>query len=139
MKLGDSVFTIGFPNIDLQGFAPKLTKGEISSLTGAQDDPREFQVSVAIQPGNSGGPLADMNGNVVGIVEARLADVPTLKSTGSLPQNVNYAMKSSVLSVLLESLPEVSPKLKEPNAPEDRKFEDVVRDIESATALVLVY
>ena len=139
VKLGDSVFTIGFPNIDLQGFAPKLTKGEISSLTGAQDDPREFQVSVAIQPGNSGGPLADMNGNVVGIVEARLADVPTLKSTGSLPQNVNYAMKSSVLSVLLESLPEVSPKLKEPNAPEDRKFEDVVRDIESATALVLVY
>jgi hypothetical protein len=80
-----------------------------------------------------------MNGNVVGIVEARLADVPTLKSTGSLPQNVNYAMKSSVLSVLLESLPEVSPKLKEPNALKDRKFDDVVREAESATALVLVY
>jgi hypothetical protein len=48
-------------------------------------------------------------------------------------------MKSSVLSVLLESLPEVSPKLKEPNALKDRKFDDVVREAESATALVLVY
>jgi TPR repeat protein len=139
IKLGGSVFTIGFPNINLQGFAPKLTKGEISSLTGAEDDPRAFQISVAVQPGNSGGPLVDMNGNVVGIVEARLADMPTLKSTGSLPQNVNYAMKSSVLSALLESLPEVSAKLREPSPVKDRKFEDVVKETESATALVLVY
>jgi uncharacterized protein len=139
VKLGGSVFTIGFPNIDLQGFAPKLTKGEISSLTGAEDDPRAFQISVAVQPGNSGGPLVDMNGNVVGIVEARLADMPTLKSTGSLPQNVNYAVKSSVLSALLESLPEVSAKLKDPSPGKDRKFEDVVKETEAATALVLVY
>src|SRR5262249_12823339 len=85
VKLGESVFTVGFPNVALQGFAPKLTKGEISSLTGAQDDPREFQISVAVQPGNSGGPLINQYGNVIGIVEARLADLATLKSTGSLP------------------------------------------------------
>ena len=138
-KLGETVFTIGFPNLGLQGFAPKLSKGEISTLTGAQDDPREFQISVAVQPGNSGGPLVNQYGNVVGVVEARLADIATLKSAGSLPQNVNYALKSSVLSVLLESLPEVSSKLKEPYPPKDRKFEDVVRETESATALVLVY
>jgi serine protease Do len=65
---------------------------------------------VAVQPGNSGGPLVNQYGNVVGVVEARLADIATLKSTGSLPQNVNYAVKSSVLSVLLESLPAISPK-----------------------------
>ena len=59
--------------------------------------------------------------------------------SGSLPQNVNYAVKSSVLSVLLESLPGVSSKLKEPYPPRDRKFEDVVRETEGATALVLVY
>jgi S1-C subfamily serine protease len=139
VKLGGEVFTIGFPNIELQGFAPKLTKGEISSLSGAQDDPREFQISVAVQPGNSGGPLVDQYGNVVGIVEARLGDVSTLESTGSLPQNVNYAVKGSLLNLMLESLPEVSAKLHEPNPIRDRKFEDVEQDTESAVVLVMVY
>jgi TPR repeat protein len=139
VKLGESVFTIGFPNIELQGFAPKLTKGEISSLTGVQDDPREFQISVVVQPGNSGGPLVNQYGNVVGIVAAQLADIATLETTGSLPQNVNYAVKSSVLNVLLESLPELSAKLREPNPVKDRKFEDVEKDAEGAVALILVY
>ncbi|HZM01622.1 MAG TPA: trypsin-like peptidase domain-containing protein [Candidatus Saccharimonadales bacterium] len=139
VKLGESVFTIGFPNIELQGSGPKLTKGEISSLTGMQDDPREFQISVPVQPGNSGGPLVNQNGNVVGIVEAQLADMATLQTTGSLPQNVNYAMKSSAMSVLLESLPEVSAKVSEPNSTKGRKFDDVEKEAESAVALVLVY
>jgi S1-C subfamily serine protease len=59
VKLGESVFTIGFPNPDLQGIAPKLTKGEISSLAGMEDDSREFQISVAVQRGNSGGPVVN--------------------------------------------------------------------------------
>lgn len=139
MRMGESVFTIGFPNIELQGFAPKLTKGDINSLSGMQDDPREFQISVAVQPGNSGGPLVNQYGNVVGIMEARLADVNTLETTGLLPQNVNYAMKGSVLNVLLDSLPELSAKLKEPNPNKDRKFEDVEKETESAVVLVLVY
>jgi serine protease Do len=50
-----TVATIGFPDIGLQGFAPKLAKGEIASLSGAADDPRNFQISVPVQPGNSGG------------------------------------------------------------------------------------
>jgi TPR repeat protein len=139
VRLGEPVFTIGFPNIELQGFSPKLTRGEISSLTGMQDDPREFQISVAVQPGNSGGPLVNEYGNVVGFVEAQLADIPTLKTTGSLPQSVNYAMKSSALNLLLESLPEILAKLTTPNPIKDRKFEDVEKEAESAVALVLVY
>ena len=54
VALGGTVATIGFPNIGLQGFAPKLAKGEIASLSGAGDDPRYFQISVPVQPGNSG-------------------------------------------------------------------------------------
>lgn len=104
-----------------------------------QDDPREFQISVPVQPGNSGGPLVNQNGNVVGIVEAQLADMATLQTTGSLPQNVNYAMKSSALKVLLESLPEISARLTEPKPDKERKFEDVEQEAESASALVLVY
>ena len=55
VALGGTVATVGFPNIGLQGFAPKLAKGEIASLSGAADDPRYFQISVPVQPGNSGG------------------------------------------------------------------------------------
>ncbi len=52
VKLGGTVATVGFPNIGLQGFAPKLAKGEIASLSGAGDDARYFQISVPVQPGS---------------------------------------------------------------------------------------
>ena len=138
VKPGAPVFTIGFPTIELRGFSPKLAKGEISSLNGMQDDPRQFQISFAVRPGNAGGPLVNGYGNVVGMVEAQLADNASLEITASLPQNASYAMKSSVLNVLLESVPEVSARLKEPNSTEE-KFEDAAKDAGNAIALVLVY
>ena len=138
MKLGESVATVGFPNIGLQGFAPKLAKGEIASLTGAQDDARQFQISVPVQPGNSGGALVDSRGNVVGVVVGKLSQKAALAASGQLAENVNYAVKSSFLLSFLESLPEVSSKLKEPSTTE-RKFEDVVKSVEQAAVLVLVY
>jgi TPR repeat protein len=136
--LGSTVATVGFPNIGLQGFAPKLTKGEISSLSGIQDDPRYFQISLPVQPGNSGGALVDEHGNVVGIVAAKLSARAALDATGSLPENVNYAVKSSLLLSFLESVPDVSAKLKAPITV-DRKFEDVVKSAQDAAVLVLVY
>ncbi|MBE0545775.1 MAG: SEL1-like repeat protein [Verrucomicrobia bacterium] len=138
VKLGGTVVTVGFPNIGLQGFAPKLAKGEIASLSGAGDDARYFQISVPVQPGNSGGALVDERGNVVGVVAAKLSASAALKTTGALPENVNYAVKSSYLLSFLESVPEVSAKLKEPNTRE-MKFEDVVKSAEQAAVLVLVY
>ena len=137
--LGGTVATIGFPDPSLQGFSPKLAKGEIASLSGAGDDPRYFQISVPVQHGNSGGALVDDHGNVVGVVSARLG-VAIGKATTSdeLPENVNYAVKSSLLLSFLESVPEVSAKLKEPLTAE-RKFEDVVKSAQDAAVLVLVY
>ncbi|MBI3851228.1 MAG: trypsin-like peptidase domain-containing protein [Verrucomicrobia bacterium] len=73
MKLGGTVATVGFPKLGLQGFAPKLAKGEIASLSGAGDDARYFQISVPVQPGNLGGALVDERGNVVGVVSAKLS------------------------------------------------------------------
>ena len=61
-----------------------------------------------------------------------------LSASGALPENLNYAVKSSFLLGFLESVPEVAAKLKEPGA-KDRKFEDVVKDVQAATVLVLVY
>jgi S1-C subfamily serine protease len=138
VKLGGTVATVGFPDIGLQGFAPKLAKGEIASLAGAADDPRYFQISLPVQPGNSGGALVDARGNVVGIVAAKLNARAALEATGSLPENVNYAVKSSLLLSFLESVPDVDAKLKEPNT-KDEAFEDVVKSAQNAAVLVLVY
>jgi S1-C subfamily serine protease len=137
-QLGSTVATIGFPDPGLQGFAPKLAKGEIASLSGAADDPRYFQISVPVQPGNSGGALVDERGNVVGIVSAKLDESAALAASGALPENVNYAVKSSLLLSFLESVPDVDAKLKAPNTA-DEKFEDVVKSAQQAAVLVLVY
>jgi hypothetical protein len=75
---------------------------------------------------------------VVGVVSAKLSAQAALAAGGALPENVNYAVKSSFLLGFLESMPEVSAKLKEPNTKE-RKFEDVVKSAEQAAVLVLVY
>lgn len=114
VRMGDAVFTLGFPQVQLQGAEAKFTDGSISSLSGIGGDPKFFQISVPVQPGNSGGPLLDASGNVVGIVVSRLDAIGTLLATGSLPQNVNYALKSSFVLPLLESLPGVSERLQKP-------------------------
>ena len=138
VQLGATVATVGFPHIGLQGFSPKLAKGEIASLAGIQDDARHFQISVPVQPGNSGGALVDERGNVIGVVVAKLSQKAALATSGSLAENVNYAVKSSYLLSFLESVPEVAAKLKEPNTTE-RNFETTIKDAEQAAVLVLVY
>ena len=104
--LGAKVFTIGYPHPDIMGSQPKLTDGIISSLSGLQDDKRTYQVTVALQSGNSGGPLINMQGKVVGVVTSKLSAMTIFRWTGDLPQNVNYAMKSGLLLDLLERLGE---------------------------------
>jgi serine protease Do len=138
VSLGGTVATIGFPDIGLQGFAPKLVKGEIASLSGAGDDPHYFQISVPVQPGNSGGALVDDRDNVIGIVSAKLDAGAALAASGALPEDVNHAVKSSLLLSFLESVPDVDAKLKAPITA-DRKFEDVVKSAQDAAVLVLVY
>ena len=104
-----------------------------------RDDPREFLISVPVQTGNSGGPLVNEFGNVVGIVVAKLDALVALKVTGDLPQNVNYAVKGSYALSFLESIPEVGSRLKEPHPEKSRSFGEVVKEAEAAAALVLVY
>ena len=99
---------------------------------------RYFQISVPVQPGNSGGALVDDRGNVIGIVSAKLDASAALAASGALPEDVNYAIKSSFLLSFLESVPGVEAKLKTANTA-DEKFEDVVKSAQAATALVLVY
>jgi len=101
--VGEKVFTIGYPHPDLMGAEPKLTQGIINARTGMRNDPRVFQISVPIQSGNSGGPLLNMRGEVVGITTSKISAVKIFKWTGDMPQNVNYAVKSSYIHILLSS------------------------------------
>lgn len=93
LKPGEDVLTLGYPDPERMGLQQKATFGLVNAATGIQDDLRLCQVDLPIQPGNSGGPLLSLKGEVVGIVTARLkGDV----------QNVNYAVKVDYLRQLLE-------------------------------------
>lgn len=138
-RVGQTVFTVGFPIPDLQGFTPKVTKGVISSTKGIKDNMRFYQIDASVQPGNSGGPLADENGVVIGVVVARLNAVGVLIATGSLPQNVNYAVKKSYAIALLESYPEASCNIRISKIPEKRIFEDAVATVQKSTVLIVVH
>ncbi|MCO6414097.1 MAG: SEL1-like repeat protein [Thiogranum sp.] len=104
LRAGDEVFTIGYPHPDVLGNEPKLTNGIISAATGIGGDPRLYQISTPVQGGNSGGPLFNTRGEVVGIVESKLSDKKMFEATGEIPQNVNYAVKVAYLSPLLHSV-----------------------------------
>ena len=103
-RVGESVFTIGFPNSEFQGLTAKFTDGRISSTTGILDNPGQFQISVAIQPGNSGGPLLNMQGEVVGVIQSVLSSIALLKLGKEVPQNVSYAGKIQQAQGVLDGL-----------------------------------
>lgn len=138
MKLGDTVSTIGFPMTDMMGYYPKFTRGEISSLAGLQDDPRYFQISTPIQPGNSGGALVDEYGNVVGVTSSGLNAAAVLQKTGHAPENVNYAIKSYLVRIFLEPSLGKSGKLLTPITGGDKPA-DVIDHMEAAAAFVVSF
>ena len=92
-EVGEDIFVLGYPLTSTMGDEIKLTTGVISSKTGFQGDVALYQISAPIQPGNSGGPLFDKKGNVIGVVSAKHAGA----------ENVGYAIKSMYLRNLIES------------------------------------
>lgn len=135
LALGQPAFTIGFPNIDVQGLAPKYTDGKVSSLSGIRDDANNFQISVPVQPGNSGGPLTDAGGNVIGIIVARLNDYAALKRMKAIPQNVNYAVKTAPLVTLIRQAG-IQAKVQFTSVAEQK--DSAVKRVEQAAVLILV-
>ena len=106
VKLGEDVLVAGFPYGDIFSKNIKVTKGIVSSTTGIKDDSGQFQLDAAVQPGNSGGPIYDKYGNIVGVVVAQLNKFKMAKAIGSLPENVNFGIKASTVKQFLnESIP----------------------------------
>jgi serine protease Do len=96
IRRGDTVVTYGFPLSGLLSSGPTLTTGDISALAGLRDNPLHFQISAPVQPGNSGGPLLDNHGNVVGVVTSKLNAARVAQMTGGdIPQNINFAVKGT--------------------------------------------
>jgi S1-C subfamily serine protease len=109
VRPGDPVFTVGFPMIGLLGPEPKFTDGSVSALSGLRGEASLVQITVPVQPGNSGGPLLNNLGQVVGIVTSSAAIPSFLEKAGTLPQNVNWAVKSEYARPLYESVPGEGP------------------------------
>ena len=115
-SLGDSIFALGFPYRSVLGAGINFTGGLISSLSGVGNDSRYLQFTAPVQPGNSGGPLVDGDGLIVGVVSARLPDMEMLKASGTLPQNVNFAIRGDLAMDFLGANG-VQPLVAEPKSP----------------------
>ncbi|MCA3288114.1 MAG: trypsin-like peptidase domain-containing protein [Roseomonas sp.] len=95
VRRGESVVTYGFPLAGLLAAGPTLTTGEVSALAGLANNEQHFQISAPVQQGNSGGPLLDRQGHVMGVIVSKLNAQRIAQRTGDIPQNVNFAVKGT--------------------------------------------
>jgi|SRR5271166_1926137 len=103
-RLGDEVEAFGYPLAGILATSGNFSVGNITALSGLGDDSRYIQISVPVQPGNSGGPLLDQQGNLVGIVSAKLNALKFMAYTkGDIPQNVNFAIRALVAANFLQT------------------------------------
>lgn len=106
-SMGEDVFTIGYPLSQLLGNNARMSKGLLSATTGFRDDPKKIQVSAEIQPGNSGGPLLDHDGQIIGVIQQTMNPWFVVQATGgSLPQNISFSIKNDPI---LDFLKDASP------------------------------
>ena len=103
VRPGESVVAYGFPLTGTLSSGGTVTSGNVNALSGLGDDTRYLQISAPVQPGNSGGPLLDSTGAVVGVVTSQINAVRVARSTGSVPQNVNFAIKVDVVKTFLDT------------------------------------
>lgn len=125
--VGTSVFVMGYPLRASMGDEIKLTNGIISSKSGFQGDVTSYQISAPVQPGNSGGPLFDGSGNLIGIVKAKHTEA----------ENVSYAIKSSYLLNLFDLVPS-APKLQTISSVKGKTLTEQVKTLKKFTYIIEV-
>lgn len=133
VRVGEEITVAGYPFGEILGASLKATSGSISSSTGLGNDSSMLQIDAAIQPGNSGGPLLDSSGLIVGIITSKLDEIKMARLTGSLPQNVNFAIKNlSAISFLTANNIPFKQSLKSINKPRP----DVVKAAGEFTVMI---
>jgi len=103
VRAGEDVIAVGFPLQGTLANQMNVTTGTVSALAGIGNDVTQLQITAPVQPGNSGGPLLDKSGNVVGVVVAKLNAIDMASQTGALPENVNFAVKAEIARAYLDS------------------------------------
>lgn len=103
VRLGEAVLVAGYPYGEFVSSGLKVTSGIVSGVKGVGDNSAQFQLDAAIQPGNSGGPIFDRQGNIVGIVFAQLNKIKMALASGSLPENTNFAIKAGTVRTFMEA------------------------------------
>ncbi len=103
IRQGEDIVVYGFPLPGVLAAGGNVAEGIVTALAGLGNDSRYMQISAPVQPGNSGGPLFDRNGNVVGIVVAKLDALKVAAAIGDIPQNINFAIKASVATAFLDA------------------------------------
>ncbi|WP_185984731.1 serine protease [Aureimonas mangrovi] len=101
-RLGEDILALGYPLRSILADSLNVTRGNVSSLLGLMNDPNYLQISAAVQPGNSGGPVVDLAGRVVGIVTAKLDAVAVADLTGDIPQTINFAIRTDAAARFLD-------------------------------------
>ena len=134
INIGADVYTIGFPLNDVMGSNYKVTNGIISAKTGIDDDIRKYQITVPSQPGNSGGPLINKNGNVVGITSSSLNG----NAVGTKIENVNYAVKSLYLLNAINMVPQME-DLPSKSSIADKNMEEQIAILKDYICLIKIY
>jgi S1-C subfamily serine protease len=104
VRLGEGIAVFGYPFAGVLSTSGNFTLGNVTALAGLGDDSRHLQISAPVQGGNSGGPLLDEHGNLIGVIVAKLNALRVMIATkGEVPQNVNFAIKASVAATFLDS------------------------------------
>ena len=134
VELGEDVLVAGFPHGDFYSDGIKVTKGIVSGKKGMGDDRGQFQMDAAVQKGNSGGPIYDENGNIVGVVVSQLDPLKVAKAIGSLPQNVNFGIKASTVRQFLNS---AGIPTKWSNRTQRKSFREVAQIADKQTVMVV--
>lgn len=99
---GETVVAYGYPLAGLLASGGNVSTGLVTALAGVRDDARQMQISAPVQSGNSGGPLVDSKGSVIGVIVSKLDAIAVARITSDIPQNINFAIKSSSVINLLD-------------------------------------
>lgn len=103
VEAGENVVALGYPLAGILASEVNVSFGYVSATAGLADDTSKLQISAPVQPGNSGGPLLDQAGNLIGVVVAKLDAIKVAKAIGDIPQNINFAVKGEVAQVFLKA------------------------------------